>query len=55
MIDGSHSPHHTQDHRLSAHWSAGTTGCATAPGVIVRRATARITGGGAFCDRASGP
>jgi hypothetical protein len=30
MIDSSHLPHRPQEHRLSAHWSVGTSGCATA-------------------------
>jgi hypothetical protein len=33
MIDGSHSPYHAQEHRLSAWWSAGTPESATPQGV----------------------
>jgi hypothetical protein len=55
MIDGSHSPYRTQEHQPSARWSAGTSKCATTPGVTARRTSRRITGRGAFLDRASGP
>jgi hypothetical protein len=30
MIDDSYPSHRTQEHRLSTHWSAGTSECATA-------------------------
>jgi hypothetical protein len=55
MIDGSHSPYRTQEHQPSARWFAGTSKCATTPGVTARRTSRRITGRGAFLDRASGP
>jgi hypothetical protein len=38
-----------------ARWLVGTSECATATGATARRASTRITRGGAFCDRAGGP
>jgi hypothetical protein len=55
MIDGSHSPYHMQEHRLSARWSAGTSTSATTSGDTAWRTSRCIIGGGAFWDTAGGP
>jgi hypothetical protein len=54
MIDGSHSPHRTQEHQSSARWSAGTSKRVTTTGATAQRASAHIIGG-AFCDQVGGP
>jgi hypothetical protein len=48
MIDGLHSPHRPQEHRLSAHWSVGTSERATTAGASSQLTTMCISGAGAF-------
>jgi hypothetical protein len=54
MIDGSSSPHRVQEHQSSARWWAGTSRRVTAVGATAQLTAPRISGGGAFWDRAGG-
>jgi hypothetical protein len=54
ILDGLPSPHSPQEHRSSAHWSAGILGLATTAGDVAQLTTIRTSGGGAFWDKASG-